>query len=495
MRRYLYIFFVFLLSSSCGKEYEFAYLYEGLPFPMERIERPEINSRRVSITDFGAVPDGSTLNTDAFRKAVDYLAQEGGGHLDVPAGLWFTGPISLKSGIDLHLEAGATLLFSDDPELYAVRDLNFEGLDTRRCQSLIEAFGQKNISITGKGIIEGNGESWRALNKRICPPYMWDRSITREGGVFSADGERFYPDEGYKAALENASFNVPNISMDETFIKRFLRPVLVGFQDCENVLLEGVTFQNSPCWNIHPVFCRNLIVKDIFVRSQYYAQNGDGIDIDSCENTIVVDSVFDVGDDAVCVKSGKNEDGRRHARPTRNLIVDDCTVYHGHGGFVVGSEMSGGVQNVKVSNCTYMGTDIGLRFKSLRGRGGEVSGIWIENINMDGIYSDAITFDLLYAQPSFVRSEDGTVSAPEGIGPMPVDETTPVFRNISIRNITCSEADGAMNFIGLPEMPIRGIRLENCEIKSKYGILMRFCEDIEMKDVKIHNTVGLECNL
>jgi len=480
---------------SLGAVYKSDCLYTGLPFRMEKIGRPQIASRRVSIIDFGARPDGRTLNTQCFRDAIEALYNTGGGHLDVPAGLWLTGPITLKSGIDLHLERGAVILFSDNPDHYEVKDMNFEGRDTRRCQSQIEAFGQKNICITGEGIIEGNGENWRALNKIICPPYIWDRLTKKEGGVFSEDGTRFYPSEGYKRALANASFNIPNTPMDETFIKHFLRPVMIGFQDCENILLEGVTFQNSPSWNLHPVFCKNVIVNDITVRSYVYGQNGDGIDIDACENVLVLNSAFDVGDDAICVKSGKNEDGRRHGKPTRNLIVDGCTAFHGHGGFVVGSEMSGGVENVMVRNCTFVGTEIGLRFKSCRGRGGVVSGIWIENINMDAILTDAIVFDLLYAQPSFVRREDGTIESPKGLETRPVDETTPAFRNISIKNVCCSGAEGAMNMIGLPEMPISGISLENCEITSKYGILMRFCEDIRMKSVKVHNSLGLECDM
>lgn len=470
-------------------------MYEDLPFHMERVERPLINSRRVSLLEFGAIADGRTLNTQAFQCAIENLSQKGGGHLDVPAGMWLTGPISLKSGIDLHLESGATILFSDDASLYEVKDLNFEGLDTRRCQSQIEAIGEKNLSITGDGIIEGNGENWRALNKAICPPFVWDRLTRKEGGVFSDDGNRFFPSEGYKCALANASFNVPNAPMDETFIKLFLRPVMIGLQNCENVLLEGVTFQNSPSWNIHPVFCKNVIVKDITVRAPFYAQNGDGIDVDACENTLILNSTFDVGDDAVCVKSGKNEDGRRHAKPTRNLIVDGCTAFHGHGGFVVGSEMSGGVQNVMVRNCTYIGTEIGLRFKSCRGRGGVVSGIWVENINMCDIMTDAIAFDMLYAKPSFTRMEDGTIADPVGLETIAVDETTPVFENIFIKDVCCSGAEGAMNFIGLPEMPITRLSLKNCDITSKYGILMRFCRDIEMEDVNIHNSIGLECDM
>ena len=219
------------------------------------------------------------------------------------------------------------------------------------------------------------------------------------------------------------------------------------------------------------------------IRNPEYSQNGDGIDIDACTNVILTNSSLDCGDDGICIKSGKDGDGRRHATPCQNLIIDGCTVFHGHGGFVVGSEMSGGVRNIMVSNCRFLGTDVGLRFKSKRGRGGVVEGIWIDNIYMTDIVTDALLFDLFYGGKSAVEAlEDGVQQAP---GSFPVDETTPAFRDIHISNVVCNGAARAMYFNGLPEMPVKGISISNCSFSSRKGIEIHCSEDVTIDNVKV----------
>ncbi|MBP9998974.1 MAG: hypothetical protein KBS67_07000 [Bacteroidales bacterium] len=466
-----------------AKIYEFDALYQGLPFEMEKVQRPIIPSRKVSVADFGGVPDGRTLNTEAFAKAIDFLSQKGGGHVCVPEGIWLTGPIVFKDNIDLHVGKGAIILFSDDPMLYDVIDTNFEGLDTRRCISPLFAKGCKNISITGEGIIEGNGDGWRLLKKDKVTASQWKAHLAKyPNGVLSADGKIWYPDEAFMDAFtrKTTDQNVCSEPLDEVRYRRFLRPALLLFDDCDGILLEGVTFQNSPSWNLHPLFSRNIIIKDITVRAPHYSQNGDGIDIEACRNVVLTGSSFDVGDDAICIKSGKNEDGRRHGIPCENLIIDGCSVYHGHGGFVVGSEMSGGVRNIKVSNCNFMGTDIGLRFKSARGRGGVVEGIWADQISMKDIIGDAVIFNLYYEGKSALEAKgtSGKVSKP-------VDETTPEFRDIHISRIICNGAARAMFFNGLPEKPVKGIEIRDCDIKAKKGIVLSDCKDITIQDVRL----------
>lgn len=482
-----------LLVSSCGKQGgdEFAYLYENLPFKMERVARPVIPDLRVSVKDFGGVGDGVTLNTEAFAKAMKHLSDKGGGHLDVPAGIWLTGPIEILSNCDLHVTPNAVIIFDPDRDLYPIIQTVFEGLDTRRCESPVHAEGARNISITGGGVLDGSGEAWRMVKKSKLTDGEW-RKLVASGGIVSRDGRIWYPDEGFEKATMFSNMNVPSADLTEeqwNEIKSFLRPNMVSLRNCENVLLEDCSFQNSPCWNVHPLMCKNVIVNRVNIRNPYYSQNGDAIDVDSCENVLITNSTFDAGDDGICIKSGKDADGRRRARPCKNLIVDNCTVFHGHGGFTVGSEMSGGVENIKVSNCRFLGTDVGLRFKSTRGRGGVVKNIYISDIYMKDILADAILFDLFYGGKSAVEAaaeKDETINVPA----VPVDETTPAFRDIYINNVCCNGASRAMLFNGLPEMPVTNINVSDCTITADEGITLRNSQDITFKNVKCYPEKG-----
>ena len=460
---------------------------------MQRVSRPEIPDRQVDLRDFGGVGDGVTLNSEAFADAVDSLSALGGGRLVVPEGIWLTGPITLKSNIDLHVTPDAVILFSTERELYPIVETVFEGLDTKRCISPINAVGQENIAITGGGTIDGSGDSWRQVKKSKMAPSQW-KELVASGGFTNAKGDIWYPDSSsYRGALVSDAFNVPQgmeTEEDWESVKTYLRPVMISFRECTNILLEDVLFQNSPCWNIHPLMCRNVIIDNITVRNPWYSQNGDGIDIDSCEDVLLVNSSFDVGDDAICIKSGKDEDGRRRARPCRNLIVDNCIVFHGHGGFVVGSEMSGGVSNISVTNCRFLGTDVGLRFKSCRGRGGVVENIFIRHITMMNIPTEPLLFDLHYGGKSAVEAAEDEVACFFDIAPMPADETTPEFRNIHISDIICSGAARAMYFNGIPEKNISGIEIRNSTIISDKGADIRYSDGVVMENVEIRQSEG-----
>ena len=255
-----------LFMLSCTSDYEFAYLYKDLPFEMARVERPQIPPREISISDFGGVGDGVTLNTDAFADAIDVLVEHGGGRLTVPAGVWLTGPITLKDNIELHVEPDAVILFSTDRNLYPIVETVFEGLDTRRCLAPINADGAKNIAITGGGTIDGNGDSWRQVKKSKIAPSQWKKLIA-SGGYTNAKGDVWYPDStSIRGSMVSDAFNVPQgLTSDEDWesVKTYLRPVLIGLKECENVLLEDCLFQNSPCWNIHPLMCKNVIINNI----------------------------------------------------------------------------------------------------------------------------------------------------------------------------------------------------------------------------------------
>ncbi len=462
-------------------------------FDMPVVVRPSIPAREVSLSDFGGVNDGATLNTEAFARAISKLAEQGGGRLNVPDGVWYTGPIVLKDNIELHLADNAIILFSDDQSLYPLVEVTFEGLDTWRCQSPVSARDAKNIAITGRGVIDGNGYNWRALKRAKVNDSQWKKRIA-SGGIVSDDGRTWYPSESFKRGATGGSDQ--NVSTwaktreDFEQMHDFLRPVMISLINCENVLLEHTTFQNSPCWNIHPAMCTNLTVNDITVRCPEWAQNGDGIDIESCKNVLLTNSSFDVGDDGICIKSGKNEAGRKRGIPCQNVIVENCIVFHGHGGFVVGSEMSGGVKNCLVRNCIFSGTDVGLRFKSTRGRGGVVEGIWIENIAMNNIQQEALLFDLFYSGKSASEVAAAAAAAagkgePTDMPAEPVDETTPAFRDIHIKNISCRGARRAMLFNGLPEMNVERVTVENARLCSTLGAEINESTDVTLRDVQV----------
>ena len=252
----------------------------------------------------------------------------------------------------------------------------------------------------------------------------------------------------------------------------FLRPALFNLTRCKNVLLDGVTFRNSPAWCVHPWLCENITIQNVHIQNPWYAQNGDGLDLDCCKNAHILNSTFDVGDDAICMKSGKNEDGRKLGVSTENVLIKNCTVYHGHGGFVAGSEMSGGLKNIFVEDCTFIGTDIGLRFKSCLGRGGIVENIYCKDINMLNIKNKAIAFNMGY---------DMDTKAGQEISP----EEIPEFKNIFIENIVCNGAKTPISISGLKAMPVHHIYLKNISIQTNGNIEIENAENISQENINI----------
>jgi polygalacturonase len=448
---------------------------------------PKFKKDTVSIVKFGAVPDGNTLNTKAINNAIETLAKRGGGVVLVPAGLWLTGPIELKSNINLHIAASATLLFTADKSQYPLVKANWEGLEQMRNQSPISATGATNIAITGKGIIDGNGDGWRAVKSDKLTASQW-KKLVASGGVVSDDKKTWYPSEAFmKASKGPANPGEIKPERDAAYyesIKDFLRPNLFLVTNCKYILLEGVTFQNSAAWCLHPLMSEHLTVRNIFVKNPWYAQNGDGIDVESCSNVLIENSTFDVGDDALCMKSGRDEAGRKRGMPTQNVIIRNCTVYASHGGFVIGSEMSGGAKNMYISNCTFIGTDIGLRFKTTRGRGGVVENIFIKDIYMKDIPGEAILFDMYYMakDPIALAGEKRELPKAEF---KPVDETTPVFKNFHISNVYCNGAAKGIFLRGVPEMHVKDIVLENMVLQADKGIDVQEASNISFRNITI----------
>ena len=460
--------------------------YEGIEFKMNKIKEPKIPDNSVSIIDFGAVNGGTTLCTKAFADAIDAVSKKGGGKVIIPPGIWLTGPIILKSNIELHAERGALIKFSPDKSLYPIIETSFEGLNTWRCISPIYGKNLENVAFTGGGVYDGSGEVWRMVKKDKLTENQW-KTLVASGGVLNEKKTSWYPSEQYAKGNQNADQNVrADLKTKEQFeeIHDFLRPVMVSIQNSKRVLFDGPVFQNSPAWNIHPLMIEDLIIRNTTVRNPWYSQNGDGLDVESCKNVLVENSSFDVGDDAICIKSGKDKDGRDRAVPCENIIIRNNIVYHGHGGVTVGSEMSSGVKNMHVSNCTFMGTDVGLRFKSTRGRGGVVENIFIKDIYMINIPSQAISFDLYYGGKSIAEKlaeGDGN----KNTAAVPVDEKTPQFKNIIMKNIFIDGAKQAVFLQGLPEMNLQNIEISNLTGNADKGFSIIDANEIKLTDINI----------
>ena len=424
------------LTANAG---DYAKYYENMPVDLKQVVEFNIPDNSVSLTDFGGVGDGVTLNTEAFRKAISVLTKKGGGRLVVPQGVWLTGPIVLKDNIDLHIERNAIVMMSPDKSLFVDK----EGKSSR-CEPGIKASKRKNIAITGEGIVDGNGAQWRPVKRGKVSDTEWKRFMAI-GGVERQNGQLWYPGDvkgGYRNIEETP----------EAQEKR--RQDLVRFTDCENVLIEGVTFQNSPRFHVHPCNSRNVIIDGITVRCPWNAQNGDAIDISDCHQVLIINSIVDAGDDGLCMKSGK-------AKPTalvngcEDIMIQDNTVFHAHGGFVIGSEDITGMKRIVVRRCRFSGTDTGLRFKSGIGRGGKTEAIHISDIVMNDITDEAVVFQCDYVD----RPAGHDASKEKKAEKL---EYVPEFTDIYINNVVCYGATTAIKAKGIEGLNcIHGISISN----------------------------------
>ncbi len=448
----------------------------NLPFSMPEIRLPRIPASRVSITDFGAVADGHTMNTKAINDAIRACAKQGGGTVVIPPGVWLAGPIELGNNIELHVEAGALVLFSgkfeDYPMFARPRSTSY------RCTPLIYGIRLTNVAITGKGVFNGNGQHWRPTKKEKLTERQW-KELVASGGVVSSDGKIWWPsrealngDEYVKNLLQHRKRPTPE---EFAGAREFLRPTMVELISCTSVLIDGPTFTNSPAWVLHPMECKEVVIRNTSVINNWWGQNTDAADIDACRNVVFYRNVLDAGDDAICMKSGRRGDGSSPESALENVVVADCIVYHGHGGFVIGSGTDGGMRNISVKNCTFMGTDIGLRFKSARDRGGVVEKIFIDGIRMKDIANEAILFDLFYTGNNDFDSTRVRI---------------PHFRDFEIKNIVCDGATDAVRVRGLADAPIERISLKSLSITSNRAISMENAEGIGLSDLWLNFRSG-----
>ena len=433
-----------LMTSAQAQTKDYSRYYQNLPTKVAQVSRPVISANEISLTEVGGVGDGVTLNTEAFSKGISKLGKLGGGRLNVPQGIWLTGPIQLKDNIELHLEKNAIILMSPDKSLFV------NPASTSKCFAGIRASKRKNIAITGEGIIDGNGDHWRPVKRNKVSDTEWNKYKKVIGGVEEDGGKLWYP--------WNDFGGYQNIA-DTPESQEKLRNDLVRFESCENVLIEGVTIQNSPKFHLHPCYSKNVIVDGVTVRCPWNAQNGDAIDFSDVNVGLIVNSIVDAGDDGLCMKSGSNKPNAP-ANGCEDIVIQDNTVYHAHGGFVLGSETMQGMRRIVVRHNRFSGTDTGLRFKSGLGRGGKTEQMFISDIMMTDIKDEAIVFQCDY------------VDRPAGSDPNALPTFTdeqkrvaPYFQDIHISNVVCIGAMTGIKASGILGLDnVKDIDIENSTI-------------------------------
>ena len=420
------------------------------PKILARIRAPKFPKRDFLITKFGAKTTAGFDNREAINKAIDACSKAGGGRVVVPAGEFLTGAIHLKSNVNLHVSKGATLKFSTDPNAYLpIVHTRWEGMELMHLSPFIYAYEQSNIAITGEGTLDGQGKSffWKWHGN---PNYGGDPKILSQRPARA----RLY---------EMMDKNVP--VADRVFgIGYYLRPQFVQPYKCKNVLIEGVTIVDSPMWEVHPVLCANVIVRNLRISS--HGPNNDGCDPESCKDVLIDNCFFDTGDDCIAIKSGRNNDGRRINVPTENIIVRNCTMKDGHGGITVGSEISGGVRNLFAHDCRMdsPNLDHALRVKNNASRGGLLENFYFKNITVGEVAHAVITIDFNY--------EEGAKG-----------NFTPVVRNYVVDNLTSGKSKYAVDIQGLDKSPIYDVSIRN----SNFGVVENKSVIKNVKGLKLEN--------
>lgn len=404
------------------------------------------------VTKFGAKKDSSAKATLAIKKAIEAASKAGGGTVYFPAGKYLTGPIHLKNNITIFIDAGAELHFSDNFDDYLpMVQSRYEGVDVMSFSPLFYAYKAENIAIVGRGKINGHGKKW------------WDYV---EG---YKDGQ---PRSKWQYTFDSLNKNILLPDNPAQMKRGFLRPPFIQPMYCKNILIEGITITNSPFWTVNPEFCENVTINAVSIFNPP-SPNTDGINPESCKYVHISNCHISVGDDCITIKSGKDVPGRTKATPAENYTITNCTMLSGHGGVVIGSEMSGGVKKIVISNCVFDGTDRGIRIKTARGRGGVVEDIRVDNIVMKNIRDQAIVLDMEYAK----------------VNPEPLSDRTPQFRNIRFSNITAYTKQ-AMYINGLDEMPVQEISLNDVVFEAETGIVIKNAKDVEFHNVRVNTKIG-----
>lgn len=418
----------------------------ALELVRKQIKAPVFPDRDFLITKFGAKGDGKTLNTAAFEKAIAACTKSGGGRVVVPSGNFFTGAIHLKSNVNLHLQDSAKLTFSVNPEHYPIVFGRWEGMELMNYSALIYANGQQNIAITGNGTLDGNAtySDWYSWNTGKPSKQVTARNLLQKMNQSETDPRKRVFGDGH-----------------------FLRPNFIQLYNCNNILISDVKMVNSPMWNVNPVLCENVTMENMKIIA--HGSNTDGIDPESCKNVLIKNCYFDTGDDCIAIKSGRDHDGRRIARPAENHIIENCQMKDGHGGVVIGSEISGGARNIFAINCIMDSPNLDriLRLKTSSSRGGVIENVFMKDIKVGAYRDAAVTCNMFYEQPG---------------------DFMPTIRNIWVENVDVEKGGAYGIFVNAYEQsPVEHLRIVNCNIRGvKTPMKINHVKNFKLEDVKIN---------
>ena len=448
----IYLFLCLMVLISCGQENSG---WDQVPVILSRIIPPTFPERDFDITQFGAIGDGKTSCTEAFQKAITACHEAGGGRVVVPEGTYLTGAIHLKSDVNLHVTEKALIKFTKDLQHYLPAVFTrFEGVECMNYSPLIYAYEQENIAITGNGTLDGQADSTVWWQWTGSPQYGWRKGHPQQR-------------QDREALFRMAEEGVP--VTDRIFGDgHYLRVNFIQPYKCKNILIDGITIKRSPMWEIHPVLCENVTVQNVTVIS--HGPNNDGCNPESSKDVLIKNCYFNTGDDCIAIKSGRNADGRRVNVPSENIVIQGCTMKDGHGGVVIGSEISGNCRNVFAEDCVMDSPHLerALRIKTNSLRGGVVENIYMRNITI-GEVSDAVI------RVYFYYSEGD------------VGQHTPIVRNISVSHITSQKSKYALLLEGYARSPISNINLEKCSFNGvKNGNILKHVVDLQMKNVYIN---------
>lgn len=429
------------------------------PFPMAPIALPAIPAQDFKLTDYGLRQAPMERIDSALHAALRASAIRGGGRIIIPAGTWLSGPIVLPGKTELHLEEGAEVYFSTNLSEYLPGVFSrHQGIECYKFKPMIYARDVEDIAVTGRGTFHGQGKAWWRYNDRRQKAWKTLQGMAENDVDVT---ERIFADT----------------------VDHFLAPSFVQPINCKNVLIDGPTFKYGPFWTVNPVYCENVIIRRVTVEtigSYGHTRNGDGINPSSCKNVLIEYCDLDTGDDCITIKSGRAHDGLRVGMPAENVVVRYCQARRGHGGVVIGSETSGGIRNVFISNCNFTDTDRGIRIKTARERGAYVENIFVEDITMRNIVEEAIIVNMLRYTPRY----------PE----FPVTDRTPRYQNIRIKNIRCDGARYGLRLIGLPEKPMKSLSVTGLDFRGMRGVEIRDASGVELTDVQLNlsTSYGLE---